>query len=252
MTPNTQTLLGYIAANDAFKDKIIMVTGAADGIGRAVARALATKGAELILLDRKQRHLETLYDEIIAAGGVKPALIVEDLADLTLEHSLELANGIGIELPHIDGLLHNAAELKGLYPLAMHNPEHWQRILNANLNAAYYLTRALLPLLKLSDHASVVFSSANAAAEPRAYWGAYAIAYAGIEAMCKIWADELETNTDIRFNVLDPGAVNTSMRKLTYPGDSPDRVAQPEYVVPAYLYLLGDDSTNIRGQRFSL
>ncbi len=244
-------LLRYRPASDAFAARHVLVTGASDGIGRAVALELAAHGATVIALDKKRRRLETLYDHIVEQGWPEPALFVQDLTELDADRAMAIARGVAAEFDRIDGLLHNAAELGVLAPLHAHDLALWSRIMQVNLHAPYLLTRAMLPLLRRSESASVVFTSADVGRRGRAYWGAYAVAYAGVEGLVQVWSDELEANTRIRINSLDPGPVRTTLRNRAYPGEDSSTLLTPEQVTPAYLYLLGPDSESITGQALS-
>jgi NAD(P)-dependent dehydrogenase (short-subunit alcohol dehydrogenase family) len=232
------------------KDRVVLVTGATEDLGRAAARALAEHGATVILMDRKQKDLEAFYDELVAAKLPTPAILPFALATASLDVYDEAARVIETELGRLDGLLHTAEELGALAPLELYDPGNWVRVLHANLTARWLLTRALLPLLKKSKDASIVFSTADVARRARAYWGAYAVAGFGNEALVQLLAEELTTNTSVRVNSLDPGPVRTFARSRAYPGENPQTLPEPKDVMPAYLYLLGADSLNISGRQF--
>lgn len=245
-------LLDYDPPADVLKDKRILITGAADGIGRAVSKSFAIHGASLILLDKKTRKLETLYDDIVAAGAPEPALVVQDLMDLDHESALQIGAGIEHDFHGLDGLLHNAGQLKGLTPMHSVDNESWQQTLQVNLNAPWVLTQVLLPLMKRSAAASILFTSAHTGRRGQAYWGAYAVAYGGIEVLAQAWAEEVEQNTAIRINTIDPGPVQTSMRRLSFPGEVQGTVRAPAEITAAYLYLMADDSRHVRGQALTI
>jgi len=245
-------LLSYKAPPDLFRGRVVLVTGAADGIGREVARALASRGAQVVALDRKGRKLETLYDEIEEANDPPPILAVHDLNDLDLATAETIARGIEIDCGKLDGVLHNAAELTALAPLDAWSENQWYRTFQINFHAAYFLTRALLPLLRRSENASVLFTSAKAGRRGHAYWGAYGAAYFALEGLMQVWSEELEQNTNIRMNSLDPGPVRTALRTRSYPGEDPQKLRTPSDITAAYLYLLGPDSAEIRGQSLTL
>lgn len=240
----------YTPAPDVLAGRIILVTGAGEGIGRATALAFAAHGAHVILLDRRLQAIESVYDEIERRGGLTPALLPFDLEanDLNLYEST--AQTVEREFGRLDGLLHNAAELGGLTPIELYNPEIWQRVLQINLTAPFLLTRACLPLLKQSQDASVVFTSADVGRKGRAYWGAYSVAAFGTEGLMQILADEVATNTPIRVNSIDPGAVRTRLRTLAYPAEPPDAVPPPESITTTYVYLMSADSRGVTGRAF--
>jgi NAD(P)-dependent dehydrogenase (short-subunit alcohol dehydrogenase family) len=244
-------MLEYSPPQDLLRDRIILVTGAGDGIGRTAALSFARHGATVILLGRSVRKLEKVYDEIEADGGPQAAIVPLDLATATAELFDEAAEKIGEEFGRLDGLLHNAAELGTLTPLEHYDLAVWSRVMQVNLNAPFLLTRACLGLLRESQDASVVFTTADVARRGRAYWGAYSVAGFALEGLMQIFADELETNTRVRVNSLDPGAVRTNLRSRAFPGEDPEGLADPTRIMPAYLYLMGPDSRGTSGQALS-
>ena len=232
------------------QDRVILITGAGSGIGAAVSLACARQGATVILLDKMVRNLEQVYDSIEAEGGAQPAIYPMNLEGAAEKDYLDLAATIEKEFGHLDGLLHNAAMLGALVPIAHFEAELWYKILQTNLNAPYLLTRSCLAMLMNSDDASVVFNSDKVGRKGKAYWGAYGVAKAAMENFMQVLADEMETNTSVRANSLDPGPVATSLRSLAYPGENPAQLAKPDEVVRPFLYLLGSASHGITGQQF--
>jgi len=233
------------------KDRIVLITGAGSGIGASVAVGCATHGATVILLDKVVRNLEQVYDTIEAAGGPQPAIYPMDLEGATEKDHFDLAATLEKEFGRLDGLLHNAAMLGALIPVAHYETKLWNRILQINLNAPVLMTRACLELLRLSEDASVVFSSDSVGRKGKAYWGAYGVSKAGCENFMQILADEMEINTTVRANSLDTGPVSYMLRSLAYPAENPARLAKPQDVLNPHLYLLGRDSKGITGQQFS-
>ena len=234
-----------------FKDKIILVTGAADGIGKAVTIALAEQGTTVLMLDKKARHLEKVFDDIVARGFAEPIILPVDLMDVTPESATELAQAIYDDIGRLDGLLHNAAELGSPSPLDQYDMEYWNSVMHTNLQAPYILTRALLPLLKQDHTTNLVFTSAEVGRQAAAYWGAYSIAYAGLEAQMTIWAEELENISNIKVNSIDPGAVRTSFRRRSHPGESQESLPTPQSITPAYLKILSG-SHDFHGARLKV
>jgi len=226
----------------------ILVTGAGDGIGRAAALALAEHGASVILLGRTASKLEKVYDEIERRGWPQPALLPLDLAQAAPAHYEQVAHTVEKEFGHLDGLLHNAADAGTLTPIELYDPETWYRVMQLNLNAAWLLTRACLPLLRKSADASIVFTTADVGREGRAYWGAYGVSCFGLEGLMQILAAEVASEGRLRANSLNPGAVRTAMRSRLYPGEDVEKLPRPEDIMPAYLYLLGPDSRGVNGQ----
>jgi NAD(P)-dependent dehydrogenase (short-subunit alcohol dehydrogenase family) len=236
--------------NDLLKDRVILITGAGEGIGAAVARQCAAQGATVILLDRVVRALEQVYDAIEAAGGPQAAIYPMNLEGAAEKDYLDLAATIETEFGRLDGLLHNAASLGALIPIAHFEADLWYKILQVNLNAPFMMTRACLGLLMKSQDASILFNSDRVGRKGKAYWGAYAASKAAAENFMQVLADEMESNTSVRVNSLDPGAVATTLRNLAYPGEDPTTLAGPDDVVRPFLYLLGPDSRGITGQQF--
>ena len=238
----------YRPSRDLLSGRVILVSGAGDGLGRAASLAYARHGATLILVGRTQTKLEAVYDEILAEQLANPLLMPLDLAKAGLREFELIAAAIEREFGRLDGLLHSAATLGTLTPLALYDLETWQRVMQVNFHAAYLLTRACLGTLEKSANASVIFTSSETARQGRAYWGAYAAAGAALENLVQVWADELSTNSRIRMNTLDPGAVRTALRARAYPAENPLTVPAPEAVLPLYLYLMGPDSHGVTGQ----
>jgi len=173
----------YQCAPDLLAGRVIAVTGANDDLGRAAARAFSQHGATVVLLGGKARHLEKIYDELVALGAPKPAAVPMDLSDATTAQCEELGEVLDKEFGRLDGLLHAAFEPGLLAPIELYDPATWARVMQVNLSARFLLTRALLPLLKRSTDASVIFTSADVGRQARAYWGAFAAAAFGNEAL---------------------------------------------------------------------
>jgi NAD(P)-dependent dehydrogenase (short-subunit alcohol dehydrogenase family) len=231
----------YVPPEDLLADRVILVTGAATGIGRAAASVFAQHGATLVLLDRQEKALEQTYDAIEQAGGAQPAIIALDLAKASLEHYQALQQQLEQELGRLDGLLHNAAELGELAPLELYNLELWSKVFTVNVHAPLLLTRACLPLLRKSQDASIIFTTADVGRKGRAYWGAYGVTCFALEGLMQILA----------VNSLDPGAVQTAMRARAYPAENRAGLLEPAAIMAQYLYLMGPDSKGITGKAHS-
>ena len=229
----------------------MLITGAGAGIGRAVAKGLAGEGATVVLLDKDRRAIESLYDEIEAAGNPQPALYPMDLLGATHKDYLDLAASLDETFGMLHGLLHNAAYLGFLSRIDDHDAELWFRSMQVNLNAPFLLTQACLPLLRKAPRASVLFTSDAVGRQGRAYWGAYAVAKAGIEGLAQVLADELAGTTAIRVNTIDPGPTRTALRHQAYPGEDPLRVKPPEDLLPLYLWVMGPDAEGVTGRALS-
>lgn len=238
----------YQAPPGLLTDRVILVTGSGDGIGRAAAKALAAHGATVVLAGRTLSKLEKVYDEIEANGDPQPALVPVDLSLAGPKEYQQLADTIEKEFGHLDGILHNAGLLGDITPLEMYDPDTWDTVMKVNLRAPFLMTQALLPLLKKSPDASIVFTTSSVGRRARAFWGAYAVSKCGIEGLSQMLADELMNTSNIRVNCINPGATRTSMRASAYPGEDPETLKTPEDIMPLYLYLLGPDSMGITGQ----
>lgn len=238
----------YTPAPDLLKGRVILVTGAGDGIGRAAAQAYAAHGATVVLLGRTLKKLERVYDAIVAAGHPEPVLHPMNLLSQNGQEYYALADAIDEHFGRLDGVLHNAGWVGALTPVANYDIELWFNALQVNLNAPFLLTRVLLGLLAKSTDASVVFTADEVADQGRAYWGGYACAKGASQVLMKLLASELEANTAIRVNSVDPGVVRTNLRTRAYPGTDPSAWPEPETVLPTYLYLMGPDSRGLSGQ----
>lgn len=239
---------GYQPRPDLLAGRTILVTGAGDGIGRAAARSYAAHGATVVLLGRTTGKLEAAYDEIEAAGGPQPAIFPLDLESAGEEAYAGLAGAVGETFGELHGLLHNAGVLGERRPIEHTTWPAWQQVLQVNVHAAFLLTRALLPLLRAAPRASVLFTASSVGRRGRAYWGAYAVSKFATEGLMQVLADELENTGEVRVNSLNPGATATAMRRAAYPGEDPRSNPSPEAIMPAYLYLMGDDSVGIHGR----
>lgn len=240
----------YRPSAASHEGRIVLVTGAGDGIGRAVALALAAQGATVALLGRSQRKLEAVYDTIVAAGQPTPALLPFNLETATATEYDALHDALEREFGRLDGLAHIAGILGARSPLEHYDVPTWCRVLHVNLTAAFILTRTVMPLLKRSADASVVFTSSGVGRKGRAYWGAYAVSKFGTEGLMQVLASECEDTTHIRANSLNPGAVKTFMRLQAYPAEDRGALREPAQVVAPYLWLLGPDSPGINGRAF--
>ena len=230
--------------------KTILVTGASEGIGRAASLAYAGCGAEVLLLSRNEERMEALYDEIVALGAPEPALLPMDLAKATHDDFVTLAGSLSEALPKLDGLLHNAAILGDRSPVELYDPETWNKVMHVNATAPFLLSRAMIPLLRKSDDASVIFTSSGVGRKAKAYWGAYAVSKFAVEGLSQLLSEELDDERhNVRVNSLNPGATRTNMRAHAYPAENPQQNPAPEDLMPIYLYLMGKDSQGVNGQK---
>lgn len=247
----TNKAMTYKAKTDLLKEKVILITGAGDGIGAVAAKSCAEHGATVILLGRTTEKLEAVYDQIIAAGYPEPAIVPMDLSQITEPDVKGLAQAIESNYGKLDGLLHNAAILGDRVPFDHYNIEQWHKVMHINSTAVFLLTRVLMPLLQKSEAGRLLFTSSSVGAAPRAYWGAYAVSKYAMEGLAKLVADELEKTSSIRVNIVNPGATRTSMRAAAYPVEDPGSLKHPKELMPLYLYLLGSGSQKEHGRTFN-
>ncbi|MBZ2168229.1 MULTISPECIES: YciK family oxidoreductase [Marinobacter] len=240
----------YQAPADLLQDRIVMVTGAGSGIGRAAAIAYAAHGATVILMGRTVSKLEAVYDEIEAAGYPQPAIVPMNFDGAAVKEYEELAMTIEENFGRLDGILHNAAILGDRSPIELYDPETWNQVMHVNATAPFLLSRAMIPLLRQSTDASVIFTSSGVGRKGRAYWGAYAVSKFAVEGLTQVLADELDDERhNVRVNSLNPGATRTNMRAHAYPAENPQQNPAPEELMPIYLYLMGKDSKGVNGQQ---
>jgi NAD(P)-dependent dehydrogenase (short-subunit alcohol dehydrogenase family) len=239
--------LRYQPDTDRLQGRVILVTGATAGIGRAVARALTSHGATVILHGRNRRALDALHAELKTLGP-EPSCAPLDFERAQGEDYQQLIGAIEQRYGRLDGLLHNAAILGDRSPIEHYDIGLWQRVIHVNLNATFILTRCLLPLLRDSQDASIVFTTSTVGHIGKAHWGAYAASKFGVEGLAQILAQEHE-NTPIRVNSINPGATRTGMRRKAYPAEDPETLVAPEAITAPYLYLLGPDSRGVTGRR---
>ena len=238
------------ARPDELAGRVIAITGASDGLGLAVALGCARHGASVVLIGRSERKLEAVHAEIAAAGGPEAAIGVLDLERALAADYDRLAVALAERYGRLDGLLHNAGLLGTLAPIEHYDVPTWCRVLHVNLTAAFALTQVLLPLLKRSADAAVVFTSSSVGRRGRAYWGAYAVSKFGLEGLSQLLADELEGTSAIRVNTLNPGRARTAMRRQAYPAEDVATVPLPADLTGPYIALLGPASRGVTGRAF--
>ncbi|RFA27811.1 YciK family oxidoreductase [Alkalilimnicola ehrlichii] len=246
---DVKTIPANYAAPDALLDqRVMLITGAGDGIGKALSLAAARAGATVVLLDRNVRKLELVYDQIEADGGPQPAIYPLNLETATPEHYHELAATLDNNFGGLDILVHNAATLGRLAPLELSDVGLWFSTMQVNLTAPFLLTQALLPLMRKGEHGSILFLGDSVGRRGKAYWGSYGVAKFGLEGLMQILAEEVASSTSLRVNSIDPGPVRTNLRNTAYPAENKDRLPEPEDIVGAMLYLFSPEGRNLHGE----
>mgnify|MGYP001334855312 FL=1 len=230
------------------KNKIILVTGANQGIGKAASIRYASLGAKVILLGRNLESLERVYDEIIKLKYNEPMISLMDLEKADGNDYQAIHENMMNEFGKLDGLLLNASILGDRSPIAHYDSETWVRTIHVNLTAQFLLVKSLLPALYESDSASVIFTSSGVGKVGKAFWGAYSVSKFGVEALSQILSSEHEDQANIRFNCINPGATSTKMRKEAYPYEDEMKLKKPDELMDKYTWLMSDESKKITGQ----
>jgi len=240
----------HVAGPAELAGRVVAITGAGSGIGRAVALACARHQANVVLIGRDASKLEVVHAELAAAGSPEASIALLDLEKALARDYDELADAVLERYGRLDGLLHNAGLLGTLSPIEHYDVPTWCRVLHVNLTAAFVLTQVLLPALKKSEDASIVFTASSVGRRGRAYWGAYAISKFALEGLSQVLSEELEGISHVRVNTLNPGRARTAMRREAYPAEDVSEVPLPETLTAAYIALLGPASRGITGGAF--
>lgn len=230
-------------------DRVVLITGAAGGLGHAISMACAKAGATVVLHGRVVRKLEALFDEIVDNGAPEPIIAPMDFAKAEAEDFANVASALESQVGRLDAVVHTAVQLGTLSPLEHQSFDLWLSGLRINVAAPMGLTRALLRLLTKSNDASVTFTLDTRGQEPHAYWGSYAVAKAGLNALTTILADEWETRENLRVNAIVPGPIRSPLRTQTHPGEERNALVPPEALVPLYLHLVSGQVKNESGSR---
>jgi len=234
--------------NAELSGRVIAITGATGGFGRALALACLSQGAEVVLLARSERKLLALHAECEALAGGRALMAVLDLEKALAADYDRIAAAIMERYGRLDGLVHCAALLGTLTPIEHYEVPTWCRVMHVNVTAAFALTQVLLPALRNSADAAVIFTSSSVGRRGRPNWGAYAVSKFAIEGLSQVLAAELEGNSRIRVNTINPGRARTVMRRQAYPSEEVSSLPLPETLLQPFLDLLGPRGAGISGQ----
>ncbi|USD66688.1 YciK family oxidoreductase [Vibrio sp. SCSIO 43136] len=237
----------YSFAPNGLKDKVILVTGAGDGIGKQAALSYAEQGATVILLGKTVAKLEKTYDKIEALGAPQPAIIPLDLKGATKQNYIDMAETIEGQFGRLDGVLHNAGLLGVISPFEQIDEESFDDVMQVNVKSQMLLTQAVLPLLKASEDARLIFTTSTVGHIGRAFWGSYAISKFATEGMMQVLADELE-DSSVRVNAINPGGTRTKMRAQAFPAEDAGQLKTPLDIIPLYVYLMSPEGKSVHGQ----
>ncbi len=237
----------YSVSPMALKDKVILVTGAGEGIGKQAAIEFARQGASVILLGRTVSKLELTYDEIETKGYPQPAIVPLDLLGASKQNYLDMADTIEQQFGRLDGVLHNAGLLGVLSPFGQIDEKSFDEVMQVNVKAQLLLTQAVLPLLLKATDSRILFTSSTVGHIGRAYWGSYAISKFATEGMMQTLADEL-SDTNVRVNAINPGATRTRMRASAFPAEDTNLLKTPANIMPLYVYLMAPEGKGVHGQ----
>ncbi len=239
--------LSYRPVNDVLNNRVALVTGAGQGLGKVAALAFANYGASVILHGRNVPKLEAVYDEIVAAGLPQPAILPLDYLKATQAELNAYVQSIHTTFGRLDIVFHGASHFVSCMPLALHDLDMWQQHTRVNLAVPAALTKACMPLLKRATDASVIFLTESHAVEPSAFWGAFAVSKSALVSLTTIWADEMEGQNNVRFNLCLPGPVASPMRSKSHPGELATELPATESLARIFLYFADPDSAPLTG-----
>lgn len=238
-------------AGDSLRDRIVLVTGATGGLGRATSIAAASAGATVVLSGRKVRALESLYDEIERVGGPQPAVYPIDLCGASPRDYADLAASVEREFGRLHGIVHAAAHFDGLQPFDQQKPEEWLRAQQVNVTAPFLMTQACLPLMRASGDTAIVFVLDDPVRMGKAFWGGYGASKQALAGFASIVHEETE-NSSVRTHALLPGPMRTVLRRAAYYGENTLKHPEPDYAARFVVWLLGAGGAGMRGKTVDL
>ncbi|MEO0574775.1 MAG: YciK family oxidoreductase [Pseudomonadota bacterium] len=245
-SPTPEQLRQFVADDGALDGKTVLVTGASDGIGKATAMLAAKAGATVVMMGRTQKKLESAHDEIVAAGAKAPVIVPIDFMKAEGGVYLALADQLREDFGQLHALVHCAGMLGQMTDIEEYDAAIWQQVMHVNVTSAFALTKVCIPLIKPADGA-IVFASSSVGRRGRAFWGAYSVSKFATEGLAQTLADELSAS-NVRVNVVNPGATRTAMRREAYPAEDPADLRTAEEIAPAFLYFVCDATGGVTGQ----
>lgn len=243
-------MFDYQIQANCLAKKVILVTGAGDGIGKQAALTYASLGATVVLLGRTTDKLEQVYDQIVANGSPEPAIVPLDMKGATKQNYHDMISTIVEQCGALNGVLLNASVLGELTPFTQIHEQIFDEVMQVNVKAQYLLAQAAIPALISSGAGSLIFTTSGVGNKGRAFWGPYSMSKFATEGMMQLIADEYE-NTDLRANAINPGGTKTPMRARAYPAEDQEKLPTAEEIMPLYVYLMCDDSKAVNGQRLN-
>ena len=230
--------------NTLLIEKNILITGASSGIGKSLSLNLSKFGANVIMLSKNEKALDSVYDEIKEKYNTEPMIIKCDLTDLNEIKSQEITNIIGENYSRLDAIIHNAAILEKMSNIENYDLVTWEKVLKVNLTSAFILSKYLISLMKSALVPRIIFTTSSVGRNAKAFWGAYSVSKAGINALSEILSDELETISNMKVFNFDPKATQTSMRSLAFPAEDRDSQKKPDFLIEYYLWMLSEKSNS--------
>ncbi len=229
---------------DFLINKNILITGAASGIGKSLTKYLSECGANILMLSKDELKLDDLYDEIVKKYNTDPCILKCDLEKLNEDTAAEINKIINENYSGIDAVIFNAAILEKMSHIESYDLITWERVLKINLTSIFLLSKNLIPLLKKASNPRIIFTSSSVGKKGKAFWGAYSVSKAGLNALSEIIADEVESVSDVKVFNFDPKATRTKMRSIAYPAENPSTLKDAQELMDYYLWMLSDQSSS--------
>ena len=226
------------------KNKNILITGASNGIGKSLSENLSKYGANVIMLSRNENALDAIYDSLKKKYQTNPCILKCDLENIDDEKSQEIANIISKNYQNLDSIIHNAAILEKMSDIESFDLQTWDKVMRINLTSAFILSKYLIPLMKSSTTPRIIFTTSSVGKKGKAFWGAYSVSKAGVNALSDILSDELESISNIKVFNFDPKATKTNMRAMAYPAEDPSANKNPDQLINYYLWMLSEKSSS--------